>query len=267
MGDPHPASRPNRPVVLSIAGFDPSGGAGLTSDLAVMQQMGVRGMAVATLITEQNSCGVRASHFLDACVVAGQLNLLLDDVEIAAVKIGALGTADIVMEVAGILRERFRGPIVLDPVLHASSGTRLLSEQGVFCLASQLVPLATVVTTNRMELETLSGSSITTVEQMEQAARWLASRGAMWILAKGGHLNAGSLCTDLLCRNNRCIPMSYPRIPGEAPHGTGCALSSAIASGMALGMDVPRACLLAKETVARWIQGAFPLGKGTRFLL
>jgi hydroxymethylpyrimidine/phosphomethylpyrimidine kinase len=267
MGHPHPDSRTARPIVLSIAGFDPSGGAGLTSDLAVMQQMGVRGMAVATLITAQNSCEVRASHCLDAHVVAGQLNLLLDDVEIAAVKIGALGTADIVQEVAGILRQRFRGPIVLDPVLHASSGTRLLSEQGTSCLASQLVPLATVVTTNRMELETLTGSSITTLEQMEQAARWLASQGATWILAKGGHLDSGSSCTDLLCQSNQCIPISHPRIPGDAPHGTGCALSSAVASGIALGMDVPKACLLAKETVFRWIQDAFPLGKGARFLL
>jgi len=267
MGNPTTPCTSARPVVLSIAGFDPTGGAGLTADLAVMHHMGVRGMAVATLITEQNSCGVRACHPLDAHVVAGQLKLLLDDVDIAAVKIGALGDADIVREVTAVLRERFRGPMVLDPVWHASSGTRLLSEPGVDCLASHLLSLATVVTANRMELETLTGMPVATAEQMEQAARWLARRETGWILAKGGHLDSGDTCTDLLCLGDRCFPLSHPRIPGDAPHGTGCALSSAIASGIALGMDVPAACLLAKETVFRWIQDAFPLGKGARFLL
>jgi len=217
------------PTVLTIAGTDPSGGAGISADLKTFSALGAFGTVVVTAVVTQNTQGVSGIHQLDGETVAGQLNNLLDDVHIDAVKIGMLGTAEVIGAVAAVLRDRRPAPVVLDPVMVAKSGHRLLAADAVAALREELIPLADLITPNLPEAADLLGvTEATSVCDMARQANAL-SELASGVLLKGGHLN-GPDSTDLLVVDGRVTELDAPRIVTRNTHGTGCTLSSAIAA-------------------------------------
>lgn len=217
------------PTVLTIAGTDPSGGAGISADLKTFSALGAFGTVVVTAVVTQNTQGVAAIHQLDGATVAGQLTNLLDDVHVDAVKIGMLGTAEVTRAVAQVLRERGLGPIVLDPVMVSTSGHRLLPVEAVEALREELIPLADLITPNIPEAADLLGvPEATSVCDMVRQARALA-RLCPGVLLKGGHLD-GPESTDLLIVDDRLTEFDEPRVATRNTHGTGCTLSSAIAA-------------------------------------
>lgn len=217
------------PTALTIAGTDPSGGAGISADLKTFSALGAFGTVVVTAVVAQNTRGVAAIHQLDGATVAGQLTNLLDDVHVDAIKIGMLGTADVIESVADVLRERRPAPIVLDPVMVAKSGHRLLAPDAVTALRDKLIPLADLVTPNLPEAADLLGAAeATSVCEMLRQANALAEL-APGVLLKGGHLD-GPDSTDLLMIDGRLTEFDAPRVSTRNTHGTGCTLSSAIAA-------------------------------------
>ena len=218
---------PYVPTVLTIAGTDPSGGAGISADLKTFSALGAFGTVVVTAVVTQNTQGVAGIHQLDGKTVAAQLNNLLDDVQVDAVKIGMLGTTDVIESVADVLRERAPGPVVLDPVMVAKSGHRLLAPDAVAALREKLIPLADLITPNLPEAADLLGvEEAASVCDMARQANALAELAA-GVLLKGGHL-AGPDSTDLLVVDGRVTELDRPRVATRNTHGTGCTLSSAI---------------------------------------
>ena len=251
------------PTVLSIAGSDPSGGAGIQGDLKTFAALRVHGCAVVTALTAQNTRGVHAVWPVPADVVMQQLTTLLDDVEVHAMKVGMLGNASIVRAVAGVLR-RFPGvPIVLDPVLRASAGGTLLEPAAVAVLLDELMPLATVVTPNAVEAGILAGEPApSSPEDAVHVARLLVARGAAAALVTGGHLDGHTTSMDVLATAHALETFSVARIAGDGAHGSGCALSSAIAALLARGYGVSLACAEAQQFVAQAIRDGQQLGVG-----
>ncbi len=253
-----------RPSVLSIAGTDPTGGAGMQADLQVLARCGVHGMAVPTALIEQDSRGVRRVHAVFPTILEAQVAACFDDAPPAAVKIGALATDDNVLAVARCL-ERF-GPIptVLDPVLRSSSGAFLLERRGWDTLRRSIIPLATLITPNLAEAGLLlEHDPPATPHAMERIARELLGLGAPWVLLKGGHLAGDPI--DVLVGEDGVKVLRGKRVDADV-HGTGCALSSAIAAGLALGMRLPPAVERAHAYVQRAIAGSEQRGKGRRTL-
>jgi hydroxymethylpyrimidine/phosphomethylpyrimidine kinase len=257
--------------LLTIAGSDSGGGAGLQADLKTFAAHGCYGLSVVTAVTAQNTREVRAVHELPAAIVAAQLDAVLADIGADAIKIGMLGSAGIVRAVAGRLRAHLGGtsiPIVLDPVMIAKSGDRLLHEDAVAALIEDLLPLATVVTPNVPELEVLAGlepGAILTAEDRLHAARTLAARGPA-VLAKGGHAE-GEEIVDLLVsgistagEDGRVERFHHPRLPTSSTHGTGCTLASALAARLAAGEELARAAAGAIEYLAGALAAAYPVG-------
>jgi hydroxymethylpyrimidine/phosphomethylpyrimidine kinase len=217
------------PTVLTIAGTDPSGGAGISADLKTFSALGAFGTVVVTAVVAQNTQGVAAIHQLDGATVAGQLTNLLDDVHVDAIKIGMLGTAEVIESVAEVLRERAPAPIVLDPVMVAKSGHRLLAPDAVNALRNKLIPLVDLLTPNLPEAADLLGvAEARSVCDMARQANALAGM-ARGVLLKGGHLD-GSDSTDLLVVDGRVTELDVPRVATRNTHGTGCTLSAAIAA-------------------------------------
>ena len=251
------------PAVLSIAGSDPSGGAGIQGDLKTFAALRVHGCAVVTALTAQNTRGVRDVWPVPADVVVQQLTTLFDDVQVHAVKIGMLGHASIVRAVAGVLR-RFPGvPVVLDPVLRASAGGALLEPSAVAVLLDELMPLAMVVTPNAVEAGVLMGEPApTSGEDAARVAQLLVARGAAAALVTGGHLDGGISSVDVLATAHAVETFSVARVAGAGAHGTGCALSSAIAALVARGYGLSAACAEAQQFVARAIRDGQHLGIG-----
>ncbi len=258
-------SRGRRPLLLTIAGSDPSGGAGLQGDLKVFLRFGVSGAAVPTAVTVQSTSGVRSVNPLPAPLVAAQLAALLADVRPAAVKVGLLGRGATVEAVARALSPLARRgtPIVLDPVLAASSGLRLLPRSAVPALVRRLLPLATLVTPNLAEAAELAGLPVADVRRHPlETAQVLLQAGARAVLLKGGHL-PGPRATDLLVTPGRATFLSLPRRHGRRRvHGTGCALASAIAALLARGRTLEQAVEGAKAWLAGAIAGAQRTGRG-----
>ncbi|NNG40595.1 bifunctional hydroxymethylpyrimidine kinase/phosphomethylpyrimidine kinase [Flexivirga sp. ID2601S] len=217
------------PTALTIAGTDPSGGAGISADLKTFSALGAFGTAVVTAVVAQNTRGVAAVHQLDGSTVAAQLTNLLDDVNVDVVKIGMLGTADVIDAVAQVLGEREVGPIVLDPVMVAKSGHRLLDADAVNALRSNLIPLCDLITPNLPEAADLLGTEETT--SVTGMMRQVHALGELTggVLLKGGHLD-GEASTDLLLTGGRVTELSAPRVSTRNTHGTGCTLSAAIAA-------------------------------------
>jgi hydroxymethylpyrimidine/phosphomethylpyrimidine kinase len=251
------------PRLLTIAGSDSGGGAGIQADLKTFAAHGGYGMSVIAALTAQNTREVRAVLEVPTEMVAAQIDAVLDDIGADAVKIGLLASAEVIRAVADRLRFHLTGtatPIVLDPVMVAKSGARLLREDAVEALATDLLPLATLVTPNVPELEALTGLPAATEEERLRAAEALAARGPA-VLAKGGHAE-GEEVVDLLLEGGRVHRFTHPRIHSTSTHGTGCTLSSAIAARLGAGEDLPRAV----EGAVRYLQGAmaaaYPLGKG-----
>jgi hydroxymethylpyrimidine/phosphomethylpyrimidine kinase len=253
-----------RPAALTIAGTDPTGGAGIQADLQVFSRCGAHGMAVPTALIVQDSRGVRRVHPVFPTVVEEQLLACFEDAPPAAVKIGALATDEIVRVVARLLDRFGPPPAVLDPVFQASAGAFLLERRAWDTLRQEMIPRVTLITPNLAEAGRLADAETPTSRaSMEEVGRALAGLGAPWVLVKGGHLKEAP--TDLLVHGGKITPYTGKRVNADV-HGTGCALSSAIAAGLALGMDVPAAVARAHAYVQAAIATSEPRGRGARTL-
>ena len=248
--------------VLSIAGSDPSGGAGIQADLKTFSALGAYVMAVIAGLTAQNTRGVVAVELPSPGFVAQQLRAVLDDIEVSAIKIGMLGNAEVIAAVADVLRAQYDGPLVLDPVMVAKSGDALLRPEAVGALKQLLLPLATVVTPNLPEAAALTGLPAGSQYDMLAAARALLALGPDAVLLKGGHLS-GESSPDLLLTADAREWLTADRLPTKNTHGTGCTLSSAVATFLAQGHDPVEACRRGKAYITAAIAGADQLSVGT----
>lgn len=216
--------------VLTIAGVDPSGGAGIQADLKTFSALGAYGMSVVTALTAQNTQGVRGVRLIEPGFVAEQIDAVFEDVRVDAVKIGMVGTAPIAAAIADRLAHFRARNVVLDPVMVAKSGHRLLAEDAVAALRERLVPLAAVITPNLPEAGVLlGGAAPATLADMRTAVRALHRLGSAWVLLKGGHLEGGD-STDLLFDGQAITEFPAARIDTRNTHGTGCTLAAAIAA-------------------------------------
>jgi hydroxymethylpyrimidine/phosphomethylpyrimidine kinase len=253
------------PVVLTIAGSDPSGGAGLQADLRTCTALNVYAGAVPTCITVQDTCGVRRVEPLASALVGEQIDAVLSDLEPQVIKLGLLPTAAIVARVGVSLAAHRSIPVVLDPVLVATSGDALASEDTLAALRA-LLPRAALVTPNLAEAARLSGRAVVAEDDMVTAARAILLHGPGAVLVKGGHL-AGDAVDVLLAANGEPRRLRAPRIAGPAIRGTGCALSAAIAARLARGDPLDEAVRAAKLWLHRRIATAAKLGRGAAVLL
>jgi hydroxymethylpyrimidine/phosphomethylpyrimidine kinase len=249
--------------VLSIAGSDPSGGAGIQADLKAFSARGVFGMAAVTALTAQNTQGVSAVHALPADFVAEQIRMVFADVRVDAVKIGMIANAEIAAAVAEALRLYYRAPVVLDPVMIAKGGAPLLDPQAMETVRRRLLPLATVVTPNLPEAAALlDRPEAKTREQMAEQARALLDLGPGAALIKGGHLSGGE-SPDVLATKDGLVWFESPRTSTKNTHGTGCSLSSAIAAELGKGCSIPDAIRTAKAWLTDAIEAADALRVGS----
>lgn len=254
-------SRAGRPKALTIAGSDSGGGAGIQADLKTFAAFGVYGTTVITAVTAQNTLGVRAIQEIDLSVIAGQIDAVMSDIGADAVKTGMLSSAEIIETVASGIRRHGIKNLVVDPVMVAASGDRLLREDAIGELKSALLPLALVVTPNIPEAEVLVGGSLSGTDEIRDAARAIAGMGAGNVIIKGGHME-GPESADLLYDGAEFREFSAPRIDTNNTHGSGCTFSSAIASGLAKGKSVGDATADAKKYVTEAIRCAYPIGAG-----
>lgn len=273
----------NPPVALSIAGSDPSGGAGIQADLKTLTALGVYGAAAITSLTVQNTTGVRGIHPVPPAFVADQCRAVLADLDVAAIKIGMLGTADIAAAVADVLGDHPDTLVVLDPVMVAASGDRLVDQEVIVQIRERLLGLATVITPNLPETGTLlDAPAPVSLEQMQDAAAMLRDRAGCAVLVKGGHLAAGKTpehagqdlpessdrggadqgrrSVDVLADGAGITSHSASWVDTPNTHGTGCTLSSAIAAGLARGYVLRRAVDEAKT----YLSGALQSGAALR---
>lgn len=250
-----------RRKVLTIAGSDSSGGAGIQADLKTMTAMGVYGMSVITALTAQNTTGVYGIMDVEPAFVANQMDCVFTDIVPDAVKIGMVSQTGIIDVIAEKLHQYGAGNVVLDPVMVSTSGSRLLAEDAMTALAKKLLPLAAVMTPNIPEAEILSGQTIETEEQMEQAARIIGETWHGAVLVKGGH--QVETANDVLYRNGTFTWFYGTRIDNPNTHGTGCTLSSAIACGLAAGKTVEESVRDAKAYLSGALAAGLDLGQGS----
>ncbi|MFJ4407454.1 bifunctional hydroxymethylpyrimidine kinase/phosphomethylpyrimidine kinase [Streptomyces sp. NPDC088910] len=252
--------------VLTVAGSDSSGGAGVQADLKTMLALGVHGMSVLTAVTAQNSLGVHGVWDLPEAAVRAQFHAVVGDIGVAAVKTGMLSSAALTETVAGLLAALDgRVPVVVDPVGISKHGDALLAEEAVETVRTRLLPLATVATPNLDEVTQLTGRTVHDEAGMRAAADAVLAHGPRWVLVKGGHLadSRSAEAVDLLTDGAAEHWYRAPRLDNRHTHGTGCTLASAIACHLALGRDVPDAVGRAKTYVTGAIAAGFPLGAGT----
>lgn len=242
--------------VLSIAGSDSGGGAGIQADLKTFSALGCYGMTAITAITAQNTCGVTGIHGIPPQMLRAQMDAVVSDIGVDAVKIGMLAAPEVVRVVAQAIREHGLAHVVLDPVMVATSGDRLIAEETVAVLVQELFPLAEVITPNLDEAGWLLGRPIAGIEDLEPAAQALLDLGARAVLLKGGHLPGDQVVDVLLCPGTPVLRLASPRIATRNGHGTGCTLSSAVASYLALGLTLPQAV----EQARAYILGAIAAG-------
>jgi hydroxymethylpyrimidine/phosphomethylpyrimidine kinase len=245
---------------LTIAGSDSGGGAGIQADLKTFAAHGVFGTSAVTAVTAQNTLGVTAVEVLPAAIVVAQIDAVASDLRPAATKMGMLASVDIVRATAVAIARHRLPNIVLDTVMVAKGGARLISDAAVAAMREQLLPLADLVTPNVPEAEALTGLTIRSVDDMRLAARQIADLGAKAVLLKGGHLEGAA--TDVLLTAGRIVELSASRIDTRHTHGTGCTLSAAIAARLALGDGLEDAVRAAKQYVTVAIRQAPSLGAG-----
>ena len=261
-----PESRvPSPAVCLTIAGSDSGGGAGIQADLKTFAVLGVHGLSAITAITAQNTRGVRAIHPVPLKHLRAQLDALFEDFPIQAVKTGMLGDAKTVRCVARELARRKPAWLVVDPVMIATSGARLLDRDAVRVLCDQLIPLADVLTPNLPEAETLNGGKIRNAREIERAARTLLDLGAKSVLLKGGHAR-GKEVVDLFADERGTFETRHPRLNIQT-HGTGCTLSAALAAELAKGATPRVGARRAIRFVQRALRGAYQPGGGELHVL
>ena len=250
-----------KPVrILTIAGSDSGGGAGIQADLKTVTVLGCFGMSVITALTAQNTLGVHGIHDVPPAFVAAQFDAVATDIGIDAAKTGMLATSEVIRVVAGKIRQHRIEKLVVDPVMVAKGGMSLIREEAKKTLIAELVPLALVLTPNIPEAEVLSGVGISTLSDMKEAARIIGHLGARHVVVKGGHL-AGD-ATDLLYDGREFRTFSAPRIATADTHGTGCTYSAAIAAGLGGGMDVAGAVAAAKRYITEAVRRAWRVGGG-----
>ena len=245
------------PTVLTIAGTDPSGGAGIQADLKTFSALGCYGMSVITALVAQNTTGVRAIHNIPADFVQQQLDAVMEDIRPDAIKIGMVHTSQLVEIIAATLKKYPDIPVVFDPVMVATSGDKLIEDATIDIIVSQLFPLVTLITPNMDEASLLAGMPIETVAQMQQAGNIISRTGCKAILMKGGHLKTEQLTSILMDRNGIVNTYVSDKVDTNNVHGSGCTLSSAIASYMARGEELQNAVALAQE----YINGAIYHGR------
>jgi len=253
------------PVVLSIAGFDPSSGAGVTADIKTIAAHGCYGTACITALTVQSTQGVRAVVPVDPELIRSTLRELDSDLPPAAVKIGMLGAKRTAEAVAGYLERNGIANVVLDPVLRSSTGADLLDAAGLEVLLRRMLPCVAVITPNLEEAAILTGAPVSTLPEMRKAAARLRAMGARAVVVKGGHLGGDQAIDVLVADDGEGVgerEFSGPRLTTRATHGTGCAFAAALACHLALGRKLPEAVLLAKQYVYDAMQYAYELGAG-----
>jgi hydroxymethylpyrimidine/phosphomethylpyrimidine kinase len=249
------------PVVLTIAGFDPSSGAGVTADIKTIAAHGCYGIAAITAMTVQSTAGVRKVVPADPSLLSDALDEVASDMKISAVHIGMLGSGEIASRMAQFLETAKLPNVVLDPILQSSSGTNLLDAAGISVLKNRLLPLATVITPNIHEATALTGIPIESGDDMKLTAQRFQEIGAQSVVVTGGHLEAA---IDLLLEKGQpAQTFRCNRLPSRNTHGTGCAFSTAIACHLAQGRSLSSAVLAAKSYVTAAIANAYPIGKGT----
>jgi hydroxymethylpyrimidine/phosphomethylpyrimidine kinase len=248
------------PVALTIAGSDSGGGAGIQADLKTFRAYGVFGTSAITCLTAQNPHEVRGVVAVPADMVRLQVETVAAGFPIAAAKTGMLYAADIIRAVADIVAACAIPTLVVDPVMVATSGAKLLQDEAVAALVRELLPRATVITPNLPEAEVLLGEPIRSAQSLRDAARRLAGRFGTWCVVKGGHLEGGEVL-DVLSDGSAVEEWSSPRIDAKQTHGTGCTFSAATAAGLALGLTVPEAVARAKDFVARALASARSAGR------
>lgn len=252
------------PVALTIAGSDSGGGAGLQADLKTWEAQGVFGATVITSITAQNTREVRRVEAVATDLVRDQLTAVLEDLPVVAIKTGLLPSVAIVEAVADVLASVPRRPLVVDPVLVATSGDPLADPVVADALWDTLIPLATVLTPNLAEAEVLTGRPVQSQAQMREAAQWIQDRRGTAVLIKGGHLPGAAV--DILLDSEGFEEFSLPRLALGPTHGTGCALAAALAGGLARGLPLRVAVAGAKDLVHRALRSSRSLGAGSRVL-
>ncbi len=252
------------PVVLTIAGFDPSSGAGITADIKTIAAHNCYGVSCITALTVQSTRGVSQVEGVKPAWITATLEELVSDVDLAAVHIGMLGNAKVCQAVADFLAANKLPNIVLDPILKSSSGADLLDKAGTTLLIDKLLPLADLITPNVAEAAAITGAAVTNPEQMREAADKLHALGARSVVVTGGDLEKA---IDVLSfpgpKGMEQEVFKAERQRSKSTHGTGCAFATAIACHLALGRSLPEAVLLAKAYVSAAIANATPLGKGT----
>jgi hydroxymethylpyrimidine/phosphomethylpyrimidine kinase len=249
-------------IALTIAGSDSGGGAGIQADLKTFHQFGVFGTSVVTAVTAQNTLAVRAWKALAPELVVQQIDAVADDLPPLAVKSGMLGSAEIVAAVAEAIARHGLPNYVLDPVMVATSGDRLLDRDAEQWIVQRLIPLAAVVTPNLHEAAILTGEEVQTTDQMARAGRALLKLGARAALITGGHLAGDEIADILMVKGGATRSFTHPRMDTTSTHGTGCTLSAAIAAGLAHGRPLPQAVGDAVDFVRRAIAAAPGLGRG-----
>jgi hydroxymethylpyrimidine/phosphomethylpyrimidine kinase len=247
-------------IALTIAGSDSSGGAGIQADLKTFEAFAVYGASVITALTAQNTCGVSAVHEVPINIVAAQLDAVLSDFEIGVVKTGMLASATIIEVVSSKIHEYCVPNLVVDPVMVAKSGDRLLRADAVNALRERLLPLALIVTPNIPEAEVLADMPIRNEAERERAAYRIRELGPQWVVIKGGHLEGDPV--DLVWDGEQMRRLAAPRIETTSTHGTGCTFSAAIAALLTQGMDVLSAIARAKEYVREAMLHAPEIGHG-----
>lgn len=247
-------------VALTIAGSDSGGGAGIQADLKTFAALGVYGTSALTSVTAQNTLGVQGVQDLPPAFVAQQIDSVCTDVEVSALKTGMLSSAGIVEAVSAKIRERGLKPLVVDPVMAAKSGDPLLRPEARESLVRLLLPLAAVITPNLPETEILAGGKVSTIAEMEEAARRIHGRCGCAVVVKGGHLEGEAV--DVFYDGGRIVHFRGERLRSGSTHGTGCTFSAAVAALLARGATLEEAVAGAKEFTAGAIRHAFPLGRG-----
>ncbi len=262
----HPHVIPRPPSVLSIAGSDSGGGAGIQADLKTFAAHGVHGLTAITAITAQNTRTVAAVHAVPASMLRAQIETLFDDFDIRAIKIGMLGTRQTIAALAAALDRVDLPPVVLDPVMVASSGARLLRDDAIGALRKRLIPRAALLTPNLPEAELLLARRISGRRELDRAADDLLALGSTAVLLKGGHA-AGATVTDLFVdQSGQRLEIQHPRLRIEG-HGTGCTLSAAIAAELAAGTALSKAVERAADYVHGALRSATRPGLGTVSIL
>ncbi|MCD6415932.1 MAG: bifunctional hydroxymethylpyrimidine kinase/phosphomethylpyrimidine kinase [Planctomycetes bacterium] len=249
-----------KPRVLTIAGSDSGGGAGIQADLKTITALGGFGMSAVTALTAQNTVGVRGVFEVTPEFVAAQIDAVVEDLGVDAAKTGMLASGAIIEVVAQRVRRHRIRPLVVDPVMAAQSGDPLIEPGARRTLQERLLPAATLVTPNLSEAAELSGRAVTDLPGMREAARRIRQFGPQWVLVKGGHLPGAP--TDLLFDGADFYEISRPRIETENTHGTGCTYSAAIATGLAMGKSVPEAVEWARDALQAALRASLPLGRG-----